>query len=154
MTPKFFPLFSPKTLLFLEKLLNEKIFKTSFPIKKVIFIFVAGCPLPFKRDVGSRNCSFEIFSKNAAYFLKKLLNNISTNLCGLMPMSRFHWRVNHCIQVGSYLQRVASAFQVFCEHCSEYAAIYLIYSLLLASICVHSQNNSEQHELFSTRCKS
>ncbi len=44
--PKFFSLFSPKMLLFSNKFLSEKIFKTSFPIKKVIFIFIAERSLP------------------------------------------------------------------------------------------------------------
>ncbi len=39
----FFPIFS-KNVGFLKKLLDDKIFKTSFPIKKVILIFVARCP--------------------------------------------------------------------------------------------------------------
>ncbi len=41
--------FSQKMLVFLEKLLVEKIFKTSFPINKDIFIFIAKCPFLFKR---------------------------------------------------------------------------------------------------------
>ncbi len=57
-------------LFFSEKLLNEKIFKTSFPIKKVISIFVAGRPLSFKRDLGPRNCGFAIFSENTTFFEK------------------------------------------------------------------------------------
>ncbi len=69
----FFP-FSPKMLLFLKKLFHEKIFKTLFPIKKVIFIFVARCPLPFKRDLGPRNGFLPFFQK-IQLFLKKLLNN-------------------------------------------------------------------------------
>ncbi len=48
-TPKiFFPPFSPKMLFFSKKLSDEKNIQTSFPIKKVIFIFVAGRPLPAK----------------------------------------------------------------------------------------------------------
>ncbi len=39
-SPNFFHQFSSKKLLFSKKLLNEKILNTSFPIKKVIFIFV------------------------------------------------------------------------------------------------------------------
>ncbi len=47
---KFFPSFSPKMLLFLEKLLNEKIFKTSLPpkrnyqsLKKIFLSFIWLC---------------------------------------------------------------------------------------------------------------
>ncbi len=71
---KFFPPFSPKMLLFLKKLLDEKIFKTSFSIKKVIFIFVARCPLPFKRDLDLIN-GFLSFSPKIQIFLKKPLCN-------------------------------------------------------------------------------
>ncbi len=68
MSPKiFFSIFN-KNVVFSEKLLNEKIFQTSFPIKKIIFIFVAERPLPFKRDLGRRNCGFAIFSENTAFF--------------------------------------------------------------------------------------
>ncbi len=40
--------FSPKMLLFFEKNVKWKIFGTTCPIKKVIFIFVAIRPFPFK----------------------------------------------------------------------------------------------------------
>ncbi len=58
--------------LFSEKLLNEKIFKTSFPIKKAVFIFVAGRLLPFKRDSGPRNYGFAVFSENTSLFKKSI----------------------------------------------------------------------------------
>ncbi len=73
-TQNFFYPFSPKMLLFSKKLLNEKIFKTSFPIKKIIFIFIAGRVLPFKRDLGPKS-SFLPFSQKITAFLKKLLND-------------------------------------------------------------------------------
>ncbi len=44
-----FSQFSRKMLLSLEKLLDEKIFKISFPVKKVILIFVARRLFPSKR---------------------------------------------------------------------------------------------------------
>ncbi len=52
----------------------RKNIQSLIPIKKVIFIFVAGCLLPFKKDSCPRNCGFAVFSENTA-FLKKLLNN-------------------------------------------------------------------------------
>ncbi len=74
--PKFFSPFSPKILLFSKKLLNEKLIKTKFPIKKVIFIFVARRFLPSKKDLGPRN-NFLPFSQKITFFFfwKKLLNN-------------------------------------------------------------------------------
>ncbi len=49
MLPKiFFSEFSWKIPLSSKKRLDEKIFKISFPIKKVIFIFIARCPFPSK----------------------------------------------------------------------------------------------------------
>ncbi len=69
-----FSLFSPKMLLFLEKLLDEKIFKTLFLIKKVIFVFIAKYPLRFKRDSGPKN-GFLPFSQKMQLILKKLRNN-------------------------------------------------------------------------------
>ncbi len=57
-----------------EKVLNDKIFETSFPIKKVIFILVARCLLSFKSDFGPRN-GFLSFSQKITHFWKKLVNN-------------------------------------------------------------------------------
>ncbi len=71
---KFFFHFLQKYCFLQKKLLDEKIFKTSFPIKKVVFIFVAKRPLCFKRDLDSRN-GFLAFSQKIQLFLKKLLNN-------------------------------------------------------------------------------
>ncbi len=69
----FFTIFSKKVA-FLKKLWDDKIFKTLFPIKKrVIFVLVARRPLPFKRNLGSKN-SFLAFSHKIELFLKKLLN--------------------------------------------------------------------------------
>ncbi len=65
--PKIFFPFSPKMLLFPKKLLDKKIFKTSFPIKKVIFFLVARRLLPFKRDLGPRNGVFAVFSENYSF---------------------------------------------------------------------------------------
>ncbi len=67
LTPKNF--FSP----FTPKMLNEKIFNNLFPIKKIVFIFVARRTLPFERDFSSRN-GFLSFSQKIQPFLKKLLN--------------------------------------------------------------------------------
>ncbi len=71
MSPKhLFPHFLQKYCFFRKKLLEEEILKTSFPIKKVIFIFVARRPLPFKRDLVPQN-SFLPFSQKIQLFLKK-----------------------------------------------------------------------------------
>ncbi len=53
-TKMFFHIFS-ENVAFSKKLLDKKIFDTSFPIKKVIFIFIASLPLPYKRDLAPRN---------------------------------------------------------------------------------------------------
>ncbi len=75
MSPQnFCPPFPPKILLFSKKLLNENILKTLFPIKKVIFIFVAKSFLPFKRDLVPGN-GFCHFFRKLQLFLNKLLNN-------------------------------------------------------------------------------
>ncbi len=66
-----FSRFSLKIQLFSKKLLNEKILKTSFPIKKVIFIFVARRLLPFKRDLGPKN-GFLAFSQKITPFFEKI----------------------------------------------------------------------------------
>ncbi len=71
---KIFSPFSPKILLFSRKLLNKKIFNTSFPIKKIIFIFVATRLFPLKRYLGPRN-SFMPFFQKIPLLLKTLLNN-------------------------------------------------------------------------------
>ncbi len=64
----------PKIMLFSKKLLNDKIFETSFPIKKFIFILVARRLISFKRDLGPRN-GFLAFSQKITHFWKKLVNN-------------------------------------------------------------------------------
>ncbi len=71
--PEFFS-FSPKMLLFLKKLFDEKLFKTAFPIKRIIFIFVARHLLLFKRDLDPRN-GFLLLSQKIQLFLKKSLSN-------------------------------------------------------------------------------
>ncbi len=70
----FFTHFLRKCGFFQKKLLNIKMFNTSFPIKKVIFIFVARRSLLFKRNFGPRN-GFLPFSQKIQPFLKQLLNN-------------------------------------------------------------------------------
>ncbi len=68
---KIFFVNSSKNVAFFEKLLDEKIFKISFPIKKVIFIFAVKHPLPFKRDLAPRNGFSAILSKNSFLFFWK-----------------------------------------------------------------------------------
>ncbi len=65
--PKFFSPFFRKIYLFSKKLLDEKIFKTSFPIKNVIFIFAAKCPLLFRRVLAPKN-GFLPFSRKIPLF--------------------------------------------------------------------------------------
>ncbi len=57
----FFFSFFQRMILSLKRLLHEELFETSFPIKKVLFIFVIRSPLPFKRDLVPRN-GFSLFS--------------------------------------------------------------------------------------------
>ncbi len=66
----FFSIFSRRMLLSSKKLWYEKIFETSFPIKKVIFIFVVRRPLRFKRDLAPKN-GFSLFSWKIQLSLKK-----------------------------------------------------------------------------------
>ncbi len=70
-------LLSQRMILSSKKLLYEKVFETSFPIKKVIFIFVIRHPLPFpSRRTWPQKQFFAIFSENTVFFfffLKKLL---------------------------------------------------------------------------------
>ncbi len=75
--PKIFPPLSLKILLFSKKLLNDKIFETSFLIKKVIFILVARRLLSFKRDSSPRN-GFLAFSQKITLFWKKLVFRLLT----------------------------------------------------------------------------
>ncbi len=74
----FSPIFSKNVAFYKKKLLDEKIFKDSFPTKKVIFIFVARHHLPFKRDLAPGNgfCHFRkrflpFSQKIQFFFLKK-----------------------------------------------------------------------------------
>ncbi len=87
--------FSPKMLLSSKKLLNEKIFKPPFPIKKVIFIFVARRVLPFKRDSDPRH-SFLSFSQKIQLFLKKLLSWEHTWACLDLHRIAPHWIGSVC----------------------------------------------------------
>ncbi len=71
-------------LLSSKKLLDEKIFKTSFPMENIILIFIARCPRPFKRNLAPQN-SFSFFSWK--YSLKKKKKNVDryimTNLISI-----------------------------------------------------------------------
>ncbi len=69
-TKVFFPNFPLKMLFFSKKLLDEKIFETSFLIKTIIFIFVTKRPLPFKRNLASRNCFLPFPQKIQLFFEK------------------------------------------------------------------------------------
>ncbi len=107
----FYP-FPPKVLLFSKKWSKEKIFKTSFVIKKVIFIFVARHLLPFKRDLALRNSFWPFSQIITAIFFFKLLNNkifttsfvikkvtvifntrhhLSLKNCQMRPQNSFSW---------------------------------------------------------------
>ncbi len=61
--PKIFLLFFQKMLFSSKKLLDEKIFQTTFPMKKVIFIFITRRPLSFKRDLVPRNILYHFLEK-------------------------------------------------------------------------------------------
>ncbi len=73
--PQNFSPFSPKMLLFLRKLLNEKIFKTSFPIKKGYIHFPCQVHPSLQKRLGPQKWFFAVFSENTAFLWKKLLNN-------------------------------------------------------------------------------
>ncbi len=65
----FFAIFY-ENVAFFEKIVRRKnIYKISFSIKKVTFIFVGRRPLPFKKDWDPKN-SFTVFSENRAFFEK------------------------------------------------------------------------------------
>ncbi len=74
----FFRHFFRKLLFSSKKLLDEKIFKTSFPIKKVIFIFVARCPL-LSKGTWLPKIVFHSFLGKYSFFLKKKLCQIKGN---------------------------------------------------------------------------
>ncbi len=65
----FFPYFLQNCSFFRKKLLDEKIFKTSFPIKKVIFIFVDGHSFPSK-ETWPPETVFLPFSQKIQHFWK------------------------------------------------------------------------------------
>ncbi len=65
----FFTPFSPRKLLFSKKLLNKKIFKTSFTIRKVIFIFVARPPPSLQKRLRLQKWFFTVSSKNTGFLL-------------------------------------------------------------------------------------
>ncbi len=73
----FFSLFSQRMILSSKKLLYEEQFETSFLLKKVIFIFVIRCPLPFKTDFAHENSFSPFLSVKTVFFvfLEKQLNN-------------------------------------------------------------------------------
>ncbi len=71
---KFFsPIFS-KNVAFLKKLLNKKIFETSFPIKKFYVHFLRQTPPSLQKRLGPQK-RFLPFSQKIQLVLKKLLNN-------------------------------------------------------------------------------
>ncbi len=72
---KFFPPFSTKMLLFSKKLLDEKLFETSFSIKKVILIFVARYPPFSSKETWAPETVFCHFLKKYSFFFLKVLNN-------------------------------------------------------------------------------
>ncbi len=64
----FFSLFSQRMILSLKKLLYEELFETSFPKRKVIFIFVIRRPFPFKKDFAPRKSFSPFFPKVRFFF--------------------------------------------------------------------------------------
>ncbi len=65
--PKIFP-FSWKMLIYSNKLLDEKTFKTPFPIKRVKLIFISKRSFPFKRDSGLPQRFFAFFLGKCSFF--------------------------------------------------------------------------------------
>ncbi len=63
----FFAVILENIFFFFEKIVQWKIFKTSFPTKKVILIFVTRRPLSLKTDMPSRKWFFVVFSENVAF---------------------------------------------------------------------------------------
>ncbi len=70
---KFFFPFSPKILLFSKKLLNEKIFKSSFPIKKGYIHFRHQTPPSLQKRLRPQKRFFAVFSENYNFFWKNCL---------------------------------------------------------------------------------
>ncbi len=79
LSPKIFYLFFRKMLHSLKKLLNEKILKISFHIKKVIFILVARHPIPLKMTWAPERG----FHRKYCFFFEKTvkLENILYLIC-------------------------------------------------------------------------
>ncbi len=63
----FFMVFSEKAH-FLKKLQYKKITEISLPAKKVIFVFIARCALPFEGDLAPLGSSFSPFSLENMFF--------------------------------------------------------------------------------------
>ncbi len=74
MSPKFFSIFS-KIVVFLEKLLHEKMFQTSFLIKKGYIHFRCRTPPSLQKRLGPQKLLFCRFLRKYSFFLKILLNN-------------------------------------------------------------------------------
>ncbi len=67
---KFFSHFLQKCWLFLKKLLNEKIFKTSCPVKKIYIRFPHQTPPSLQKRLGLQKRVFAVFSENTVFFEK------------------------------------------------------------------------------------
>ncbi len=111
-TPKFFLHFLKKVCFFLKKLLNEKIFKISFVIKKVVFIFVVKHPLPFKRNLGPRN-GFLRFSQKIQLFLKKLLNNEILSISVAIKKIMLIFETRHLLSLNNHQMLPKTVFHCF-----------------------------------------
>ncbi len=64
-------------LLYSKKLLDEKIFKTSFPLEKIIFIFLSPDAPSLQKGLGPQKWLFAIYSESTVFFLKKLKYSMS-----------------------------------------------------------------------------
>ncbi len=71
---KFFHGILEKNIVFFKKIVEWKIFKISFSIKKVILIFVARCPFPFKIVMSFDEWFFAAFFPKILLFSKNLSN--------------------------------------------------------------------------------
>ncbi len=72
--PKYFPPFSPKIFIFSKKLLNEKILKTHFWLKRLYSFSSQDASFPSK-ETWALEMIFYRFLRKLQLFLKKLLNN-------------------------------------------------------------------------------
>ncbi len=116
LAPKIFSPFSPKMLLFFEKIVKWKNIQNLISIKKVIFIFIARC-LALQKRLGLQKWSF--FSENYSSFwkncnfLKKLLNNKIFNTSFMIKKVMLMFGARRLLSLKNYEMHPQNSFSQF-----------------------------------------